>query len=40
MEERLDFTERLVSTRSPELRRPSQRSPLTAPAVDTEYLVR
>jgi hypothetical protein len=40
MEERLDFTERLVSTRSPELRRPSQRSPLTPPAVDTEYLVR
>lgn len=31
IEERIDFTERLVSTRSPELRRPSQRSPLGAP---------
>jgi hypothetical protein len=34
MEERLDFTERLVSTRSPELRRPSQLSPITAPTID------
>lgn len=29
MEERLDFTERLVSTRNPELGRPSLRSPIT-----------
>jgi hypothetical protein len=40
MEERVDFTERLVSTRSPDLRRTSQRSPLSTPELDVEYLTR
>jgi hypothetical protein len=35
MEERVDFTERLVSARSPEARRPSQR-----PQLDVQYLTR
>lgn len=39
MEERIDFTERLVSARSPELRRSAQRSPLAAPKrSDSDYL--
>lgn len=36
MEERVDFTERLVSTRSPEVRRTTQR----APQLDVQYLTR
>lgn len=40
MEERLDFTERLVSARTPELRSPTQRSPVRAVDMETEYLTR
>lgn len=36
MEERVDFTERLVSTRSPDARRTAPR----APQLDVEYLTR
>ncbi|MBR9990988.1 MAG: hypothetical protein KFH98_14595 [Gemmatimonadetes bacterium] len=38
MEERIDFTERLVSARNPELRRTSQRSPLSKPELDVDFL--
>jgi hypothetical protein len=40
MEERVDFTERLVSTRTPEVRRGSARSPLAAPPLDADYITR
>jgi hypothetical protein len=40
MEERLDFTERLIATRSPELRRSTQRPPLSTQAAGAEYLAR
>ena len=38
IEERLDFTERLVSARTPEVRRQVQRSPLTVPEIESDYL--
>ena len=38
IEERLDFTERLVSARTPEVRRQVQRSPLTVPEIEADYL--
>jgi hypothetical protein len=40
MEERVDFTERLVSRRSPEVRRASHRPTLDSPEMDVEYLTR
>lgn len=40
MEERVDFTERLVSTRNPDPRRTMQRSPLNTTEMSVEYLTR
>jgi uncharacterized protein (DUF2384 family) len=40
MEERVDFTERLVSSRGTESRRVTHRSPLSTPEMEVDYLTR